>query len=201
MMASSPGYRHSVELVENMPGRSAVCDASADPHLRDNAPAGNSCTIVRMSRLRTMARWAATIACLLVAVAWMASTRWPMAKSFSSFRVEAYGGLLIIFVWGDGPEIRSSSSLVAVSLGTFGLEWPVASFDRNGFTYLSIPFWTCFLPLAALTAIAWTQRPRRFRPGECPSCGYDLRGNTAQTCPECGRASSAAPAGSEPQHE
>jgi hypothetical protein len=29
---------------------------------------------------------------------------------------------------------------------------------------------------------------RRYRrdPGRCASCGYDLRGNPTETCPECG---------------
>lgn len=28
---------------------------------------------------------------------------------------------------------------------------------------------------------------RRYAPGRCPKCGYDLTGNTSGRCPECGR--------------
>ena len=32
------------------------------------------------------------------------------------------------------------------------------------------------------------RRWRRIKRGLCPACGYDLRGSTSQTCPECGKA-------------
>ncbi len=39
------------------------------------------------------------------------------------------------------------------------------------------------LPLTR--SISWW-RKRRFRPGQCSRCGYDLTGNVSGRCPECG---------------
>lgn len=57
-----------------------------------------------------------------------------------------------------------------------------------------IPNWLMIL----IMAIPWTNRyrrwrlARRFRPGHCPDCGYDLRGSPPTgilvECPECGNA-------------
>jgi hypothetical protein len=44
----------------------------------------------------------------------------------------------------------------------------------------------CVAPLIIVliaVGIAWTGP----RVGHCAYCGYDLRGNTAGRCPECGR--------------
>ncbi len=40
------------------------------------------------------------------------------------------------------------------------------------------------LPVA-LCALLWLRR-RRFPPGHCQRCGYDLTGNVSGRCPECG---------------
>jgi hypothetical protein len=58
---------------------------------------------------------------------------------------------------------------------------------------LAMPTWAV-LGLAALFALpAFTvgarltaARSRRQSPGYCPSCDYDLTGNTSGVCPECG---------------
>jgi len=47
------------------------------------------------------------------------------------------------------------------------------------------------LPLALFgvpTAYLWYRDRRRFPPGHCPSCGYNLTGNQSGVCPECGNA-------------
>ncbi|MHC4992189.1 MAG: hypothetical protein ACYTGC_14550 [Planctomycetota bacterium] len=46
------------------------------------------------------------------------------------------------------------------------------------------------LPLLLLTyciylGLGWS-RAARWERGECPGCGYDLRGHDVKTCPECG---------------
>jgi hypothetical protein len=38
--------------------------------------------------------------------------------------------------------------------------------------------------------VQWRRR-RRFKPGLCNCCAYDVSGNTTGVCPECGTASSA----------
>jgi len=54
-----------------------------------------------------------------------------------------------------------------------------------------IPLWFLFLLFAikpTWSLIAWRRRRRRDMPGHplCNNCGYDLHGNTTDSCPECG---------------
>ena len=52
------------------------------------------------------------------------------------------------------------------------------------------PHWFLILIFAMLPAIwfiKWRKR-HKLGPNACPSCGYDLTGNTTGTCPECGAA-------------
>ena len=59
----------------------------------------------------------------------------------------------------------------------------------KSFGLLAVPDW--FLAgLCALSPLRWAQLQRRSRRrvahGQCGGCGYDLRGNDAGRCPECG---------------
>ena len=71
-----------------------------------------------------------------------------------------------------------------------------------GFLIGGVPLW---LPAVALAVppVAWVirrrQTRRRLRTGLCSGCGYDLRASREfGRCPECGRATAAAPAPSAP---
>jgi hypothetical protein len=54
-----------------------------------------------------------------------------------------------------------------------------------------VPLWMPYVafaayPLAAL--LRSLRKPRRISPASaCPTCEYDLTGNTSGTCPECGK--------------
>jgi hypothetical protein len=56
---------------------------------------------------------------------------------------------------------------------------------------LTFPAW-CIVLFAALLPWTWRERrrrhlaARRLARGQCPSCSYDLTGNTSGVCPECG---------------
>lgn len=50
-----------------------------------------------------------------------------------------------------------------------------------------VPTWMPFVLCAIITIVAF-RRSRRYPPGHCQSCGYDLTGNVSGRCPECGDA-------------
>jgi len=53
---------------------------------------------------------------------------------------------------------------------------------------IGFPLWSVVLASALLPAtwfIIWWRRSRQRKPGQCASCGYDLRA-TPDRCPECG---------------
>ncbi|MCP4590956.1 MAG: hydrogenase maturation nickel metallochaperone HypA [bacterium] len=51
----------------------------------------------------------------------------------------------------------------------------------------ALPLWMVALTMAVPTAFLWW-RDRRWPPGRCQFCGYDLTANTSGVCPECGSA-------------
>lgn len=61
--------------------------------------------------------------------------------------------------------------------------WP--GFYINTLLYACVAWLVFFAPF---TALRFTKRARRRRNGWCLQCGYDLRGATNVTCPECGHA-------------
>ena len=48
-----------------------------------------------------------------------------------------------------------------------------------------VPLWIPPVVLAIPTYILW-RRDRRYPPGHCQECGYNLTGNVSGVCPECG---------------
>lgn len=63
-----------------------------------------------------------------------------------------------------------------------GLVAPAVQFHLGPplLVFAGLATWTCFWPLA--------RRRARRRRGLCVACGYDLRGSSSGTCPECGHA-------------
>lgn len=50
----------------------------------------------------------------------------------------------------------------------------------------SAPLWPLFALALAFPATSFIRRRLAYRPWQCQSCGYDLRGTPNATCPECG---------------
>lgn len=138
------------------------------------------------NRLVRAAKWSLLVCSVFVALAWISSIRWSFSESFETWRIESFGGLLVIRVWGDGPAYATASFAVDQAMGRPGLEWPAFSTMGYGVAYLSIPYWLILSIVGAPTILMFALTRSRNRPGCCASCGYDLKGNESGTCPECG---------------
>ena len=160
-------------------------------------------TIAKRIRWLWWGKWSGVVLCVLIAGLWV----------FSAFRgimwMRAYSdgksGFLLIL----GGAVQSETMRPPVA-GPVGLpttpgpdtttlsEWdliPVDSprwceaalptFEPTGFI---IPLWLPLLLVALPTIGLFILDQRRHRPGHCPSCGYNLTGNTSGKCPGCGAA-------------
>ena len=155
-----------------------------------------------------------TVMSLLLCVAAAALWAW----SYDTWMVGVSRGRVVVLVVGgpppDGEEyVRNYLRLertaadawdglraaVTSSHGAAGFEYhrgatlnPGSSFP---FTVAMVPLWPLVpLTLALPAARLWLSRRRRKRAlkGECPRCGYDLKGNVSGACPECGTPRAAA---------
>jgi len=90
-------------------------------------------------------------------------------------------------IWDGGFLGPVAPSIQQRSEFELGLEWP----RRDVIIYsrmfrIIIPLWIPFLMCTAPTALLFYRDRRRIPPGHCPTCGYNLTGNTSGKCPECG---------------
>ena len=105
---------------------------------------------------------------------------WPMKAMYARFEADRLGLIRPEAVsWGVhcgsyGPAIEEWLIPRVVPVGPI---WP--GFAVNTVIY-ALPLW-----LLALCPVALRRRIRRKR-GRCIKCGYDLRGDLAAGCPECG---------------
>lgn len=92
------------------------------------------------------------------------------------WRWEAYGPRDTLSAWSlegmwNYPQYHLGLTLPGVSL-------------RSELSYVGLPLWT--LVVAGVMTVAGTRS--RAGPGDCSSCGYDIRGLPDAVCPECGGA-------------
>lgn len=145
-----------------------------------------------------MVKWVALFACVLCCAAgvlslWsfsMAGVQvgpleyWVLGLSDGAVSlsvVDSYPRPQFVFVGGLRP---SSVTLLPRKIGPmFGC---LAHLSMSGKeTTWILPLWIPILVLGVLT-FALFRSDRLGPPGHCPTCRYDLTGNTSGVCPECG---------------
>ena len=164
----------------------------------------------RRHRLRRAAKWGATGADLAVlAGLWVTSVWWAVGVDFglpnkrhvglSSWR----GGLCVSYgatiPWMPAapPISFRLQSIAASRCRAVGFphvpmvrqprravppQWSAAYHDKLA------PTWLVLAGIIPATAILWLYDRRRFAPGRCQRCGYDLAGLAPNaSCPECGQ--------------
>ena len=109
--------------------------------------------------------------------------------------IEISGGILTLG-WSPVGPVPSRSGPPSVSFSTHAptvsfwghpaLFSKTASRSVRWIYILRLPLWIPWLVIAPPAAWAYLRARRRFGPGHCTTCGYDLAGNTVGVCPECG---------------
>ncbi len=153
----------------------------------------------RALRFRLATRGAVILAGL-VGLTWVVSWQWPSLLSDQSgrFRFEIEHGLVHLQLW---PTSRGYPGMFDSNLDADTREMAsvyYAAYPPEASTFqiwcghacglAKFPLWSA-LAVAASAALVcgWLDR-RRYPPGHCRRCGYDLTGNQSGRCPECGRA-------------
>lgn len=136
------------------------------------------------SRRRRVLKWVGTTVCVLIAGVFILSGRFHVYRWF--------GGRLFAISSGTISTAYYYSSYYEGSGQTWQFQWSYSyRWPRPWSVYLDsswsvvLPLWLPFLAVAAPTAFLWW-RDRRWPPGHCTTCGYDLTGNVSGRCPECG---------------
>jgi hypothetical protein len=152
-----------------------------------------------MKRRWATVRRTAKVVCLccsvLVLVGWSFSLLWSVdfvarADFLTGNELRQWGiadGVLWYGAWHP-VSIEEYVSLgwhAGRSRGGLGLRMPVVHL-REFRWYADLPFWGLFVFAAFPTTLLWWFDRRRFPPGHCQNCGYNLTGNVSGICPECG---------------
>ena len=153
----------------------------------------------RRSRKLRVCKWAGTVGCVLIVVAFVGSARWNPGFAWTSGQdARAHG------IWLDhgtvtfGRDVSGFSNVsgwfldVQPSKGGQLLDsarlpsrLEFREFGKSA-DFVLLPLWLPFLVLLIPTLLLWRRDRRKPRPGFCRRCDYDLTGNTSGRCPECG---------------
>ena len=126
---------------------------------------------------------AGLVLCAAIVVAFLLSIRWQYGYAGRTAAFTFTHGAVIVVAPG-APRPRGTG-FWASSVRPRLSGW-VQVFNTAYIKAIRIPLWMLFLPIAAVSLLAW-RRARMRRPGHCLNCGYDLIGNVSGVCPECGK--------------
>lgn len=156
---------------------------------------------------RRLIKWGGVAFCLVLLAAWGVSTKWHFAFAFKTHVGLIEGNLehgVIHVLWDQGthyvnhePEyVGKKMPLGFMRSWGENLDWSFDPFTQglDGFSGQAELRFHMGLPLLIAcfcTFFYWRHLARRFPPGHCFVCGYNLTGTDHERCPECGKILSA----------
>ena len=145
--------------------------------------------ILAPMRKRRIFKWVGLVVCSLCLLAFLTSLRWTPRCSIGSGVVFLEAGRVKVEYWGFSSKGDQELCRSIWKPPSFVLEdasnLPWSFWFVPSHLYVGFPVWIPFVLIAVPTIVAW-RRDRRFPPGHCQKCGYDLTGNESGVCSECG---------------
>ena len=141
----------------------------------------------RRSRTRRVLKWVGTVLCTLFAATFLLCPWVELGFSGKTGFVGLLDGL-VGASWGHPPSylgrgwLWGTTSRPSIDGFTW---WPSAQFSTTR-GHVALPPWMLLVIVALPTCFLWYMDRRRFAPGHCQKCGYNLTGNVSGRCPECG---------------
>lgn len=146
------------------------------------------------SALLRIAKWSGLLACILTLIAWGLSTRRVWCYTYKGTQIILAIGRIS---WVHGLSLSHTQNIQGLTtqaqslkhVPTFGRRMYgfTTEFRRNpGARGVGAPLWFLVILAVAPSAFAGYFDRRRFPPGCCLTCGYDLTGNVTGRCSECG---------------
>lgn len=154
-----------------------------------------------MSRVRTKRGWIervllafVTVLAIGTGIVWIGSCyrsayiEVPVSQKSAVILTVYVGEVRVEYGHGANVRVRIHIGAAESSESKEPYWWMRAPINKGQIPIPPIPFWMIILVLAPwpmMALYAWLTR--RYPPGHCPACGYDLRGSKGSaTCPECG---------------
>ncbi len=149
----------------------------------------------RHGRVVRWGKWAATVCGGFMLAAWAGSVYAPI--KIGPFNRDVFFVLSDCFFYGFWVHLPEPLLDVPVkfevdqdTVGNSIRWWPIFTSSRRWFGQtVQVALWPIVLALSVVAAWLWCV-DRRYAPGYCGACGYDLTGNESGVCPECGMATS-----------
>jgi hypothetical protein len=147
--------------------------------------------MTRGSRRRRI-KSACTAAWVLTVALWVLSITRTLSYSRYTWRVElGWGSAVLVLAPENCP--MTARGFACEEAFTLGLErmrwWQLLATIWAGpapRTRICVPLLIPLVVLTVVTTHLWFRDYRRFQPGHCRKCGYNLTGNVSGRCPECG---------------
>jgi hypothetical protein len=144
----------------------------------------------RRSRLRYLAKWAGTVACVAVFAAATASLVWyEIGIRVTPCDLSIRAGAVYV-EWGDyrSPSVLAYPYTETRPRGMAWMEYAtkIRTRDAWGERVVHLPLWLVLVGFGPPTIVFWWLDRRVAVRGYCRCCGYNLTGNVSGRCPECG---------------
>ncbi len=187
---------------------------SRNPYNPTGSPYRCENAMRRRSR-RCCWKWMGTSGCIITILAAAACTIWLTVGIGigGRFSVSVHGGGICL-TWKDPHPVREIQPRDELPRGLYVHPWPILDpvympiagyrskwdlirdwcwsgllprwYSTGLWCGAVVPLWVFLVVLGVPTLRLWWVDRRR--PGHCVECGYNLTGNTAGRCPECGTA-------------